>query len=189
MIQAAFRSVQDSENTSYLLSDTLHILRTNAGWTTFAMANGGESMLERWGRGASLLDALPEPLRELHRTHLLRTLATGEPWELDYECSSAELYRELRMMALPTSDRFITVTHSPRVCRPHDRLHCAADDERYLQDGILRMCVYCRRVEAAGAKASRWDWVPDYVTAMPINVSHGICPICNIFHASAFGDP
>ncbi len=48
---ALFRSLASGDNTAYVLSDGLRIIRVNEAWTKFARANGGEGMLDRCGRG------------------------------------------------------------------------------------------------------------------------------------------
>jgi hypothetical protein len=178
---AVYRTVKDSDNTSYLLSNGLQIARVNTGWTKFALENGGKDLLARWGRGSSILDAIPGALRGLYQDGFLRALATGKQWEHDYECSSPGVYREFRMYAFPVESTFLAVTHALRIERPHDRAVSPADDAAYTSDGIIRMCSYCRRVHAVEGR-DRWDWVPAYVSAMPANVSHGLCPPCATFH-------
>ncbi len=129
-----------------------------------------------------LLDSISGDLRDLHRDLLESVCTTGERREYDYECSSAEIERTFRMVVFPAAARFLVVTHSLRIERPHDRPAMAPDDGGYTHDGVIRMCSNCRRVLAIGA-SERWDWVPAYVTAMPDNVSHGLCPPCfETFH-------
>ncbi|MDB4964206.1 MAG: hypothetical protein JWP01_4205 [Myxococcales bacterium] len=181
---AVYRTVKDSDNTSYLLSSGLQIVRVNTGWTKFALENGGGQMLERWGRNSALLDAVPPVLRDLYRTGFAKALATGVCWEHDYECSSHELFREFRMYAYPIHGTLLTVTHSLRVQRPHDREARPAADAIYRSEGLIRMCSYCRRVRANDAD-ERWDWVPSFVEHMPPGVSHGICRPCAAFHQLA----
>lgn len=175
---ATYRASVASDNTTYLVSPELRILRTNPAWTRFARSNGGTQMIERWGRGSSLLDAIPEVLREFYRTRFLGTLATGQRWEHDYECSSAEAYRQFRMLVIPIRTTFLVVTHALRIARGHDRVAHAADVDSYEQHGILKMCSSCRRVEVPARLPARWDWVPELVAHMPPNTSHGLCPPC-----------
>jgi hypothetical protein len=176
-VVALFRSLASGDNTTYVLSEDLRITRVNDAWTRFARANGGEDMLVRCGRGTRLLDSISGDLRELHRELLDGVATTSERCEYDYECSSAETERTFRMVVFPAEARYLVVTHSLRIERPHHRPAMAADDQAYTRDGFIRMCSNCRRVSAIGAN-ERWDWVPAYVSAMPDNVSHGLCPPC-----------
>lgn len=180
---ALFGPLEHSDDTSYVLSETLQIVSTNAAWTMFARANGGEQLLARWGPGASVLEAVPAVLREFYRAGFARTFETATPWLHDYECSSPELHRRFRMVAYPTAG-FIVVTHSLRVAHPHDLPASAAELGAYEQDGVLRMCSHCRRMHHREA-SERWDWVPGFVARMPANVSHGLCPPCAAFY---YGD-
>ncbi len=178
---AVYQAVDRSESTAYLLSDTLRIVRTNVGWTSFARANGGAEMLARWGRGSALLDALPVEQRALHRDGLLTALASGVPWELDYECSSPDTYREFRMIAFPIRRTFLAVTHALRVERPWGSASPPAVELGYVEAGVVRMCMHCRRVHVPGS-SERWDWVPALVASRPPGISHGMCQPCATFY-------
>lgn len=182
VVLEAFAALRDSVDTAYLLSRDLRLLATNAGWTQFALANDGGGVLHRWTTGSSILDAIPEPLGTRFRTRFERAFMTGEPWSLDYECSSATEYREFRMTAESAGGRVMLVRHSLRVARPHDREGEPANDEAYVFDEVIRMCMYCRRVKRVAV--DRWDWVAAYVHAMPSNVSHCMCPPCAELHAN-----
>lgn len=172
-----FRCLGHIDNTSYLLSHDLRIVRVNAAWTRFAEANDGHDMLAPWGRGSCILDAVSGPLRAHHRELFEQVLATGQRREQDYECSSDRVERRFRMVVFPVAASVLVVTHSLRLERPLDHEAAGADEARYRRDGIIRMCSNCRRVQARGV-AERWDWVPTWVVSMPHDVSHGLCPPC-----------
>ncbi len=174
---AMFRSLEHVDDTSYLLSQDLRIVRVNAAWARFAEANGGHDMLAHWGRGAFVLDAIAGELRAFYRDLFEGVLATGERREHDYECSSDRVERLFRMVVFPVAAPFLVITHSLRVERAHDRPEAAADEAAYRRDGIISMCSSCRRVQSLGA-AERWNWVPSWVVSMPHDVSHGLCPPC-----------
>jgi hypothetical protein len=175
-----FRSLASSENTSYLLSDELRIVRVNEAWTRFAEHNGGDAMLARWKRGAYVLDAISIVLRDFYRALFTRALAGTVPIHHDYECSSDTVERFFRMTVYPLHSAFLAVTHSLTVERPHDRTECDPSDT-YLHDGVLRVCSHCRRVRAKGS-LERWDWVPAYVREPPPNLSHGLCAPCSWYY-------
>ena len=169
-----FDSVATSDNVSYILSDELKILHTNAAWERFARENGDEVFLQHWHR-ASLLDAIPGALQTFFRERFARAQLTQERWEHDYECSSPTVFRQYRMIVYPVGSVFI-VTHALLVEMPHDRT--AHDPSpRYERSGVISMCSHCRRVRRAG-EPEAWDWVPAYVTPIADNVSHGLCPPC-----------
>ncbi len=183
-LAALLRSLAESDDVAYAITAERTLLRTNPGWTRFALANGGAALLERWGRGANIDEAIPPPLRAFYGDAFARALGSGERWEHDYECSSPETYRQLRMVVYPVERRFMVVVHSLRVEKPIEREVCLPSDPAYAVGGVITMCSHCRRVRnAAGLR--RWDWVPAYVETPPPNLSHGLCESCVAFY---YGD-
>ncbi len=176
------RTLNAVDNVSCLLSDELRIMRTNPAWDEFARANGGEQLLAQNMRGVALMEVIPEPLRRFYRDGFSRTQQTGERWEHDYECSSADVFRKYRMIAYPFEGG-IAVTHALLVAEPHRRDGFVRSD-RYLAAGVITMCCHCRRVRRPD-EPTRWDWVPAYVTGPPATTSHGLCPPCSDFY---YGD-
>jgi hypothetical protein len=174
---ALYRALETTDDCSYVLTADLRLVRTNAAWTRFARLNGGEALLLRWTRNASILDAMSGELQTFYREAFARVLATGQRWDHDYECSSDQVYRSYRMLVFPVGQNFLVVTNSLRLERPHDHVAIAANDADYVHDGVIRMCANCRRVRVVGS-IERWDWVPDYVRTMRPNVSHGLCAAC-----------
>lgn len=168
-----FSALLDSDNVSYILSAELGILRTNAAWERFARANGGEQLLERWRRGSSLLEILPEALRAYYVAGFQRASELAEPWEHDYECSSPTVHRTFRMIAYPFGGSFV-VTHALLATTPHPG-EVLPPSASYEHEGIVVMCAHCRRVRHS-IEPERWDWVPAYLSAE--NVSHGLCTPC-----------
>ncbi len=75
----------------------------------------------------------------------------------------------------------LIVVHSLIVERPYsgeDWEPKPPGEETYCdENGLIRQCADCRRVRRPGPEAI-WDWVPDYVTAQPDRISHGLCEIC-----------
>lgn len=170
-----YAELEATDDTSYILSDELRIVRVNPAFHRFAAANAGDDVAARWGRGAAVVDATCAELRPFYQALFARALATGQRFEHDYECSSPQVFRAFRMLVVPVG-AYLMVTHSLQVERPHDRAALAADPS-YRHNGAIRMCACCRRVRASTA-IERWDWVPAYVEAMPRNVSHGLCAMC-----------
>ncbi len=177
---ALYHALDHVDNPTYVLSDQLRILRVNDGWRRFALANCGASMLDRWGRGSFVLDAISADLREFYRALYEEARTSSERREHDYECSSGQVERRFRMFMYPTAEKFLVVTHSLRIERPHERVAMPAAGGTYRRDGTMVMCSSCRRTKVAQAPhdPERWDWVPSYVDAMPDNVSHGLCAAC-----------
>ncbi|MBA3539592.1 MAG: hypothetical protein H0T79_08170 [Deltaproteobacteria bacterium] len=169
-----FDTLVDSDNTSYLLSSHLELVRANTGWERFARENDGERVRD-WYPGRQILEGISEVLRPFYATNYMRVLWTGVRWEHDYECSSALDYRVFRMMVLP-SDGMLVVTHSPLVEVPHTR-EASPPRPDYVWGDAIVMCSNCRRVLNA-RHPKRWDWVPAFVADLPQNVTNGLCPPC-----------
>jgi hypothetical protein len=152
----------------------------NEGWFRFARANGGESAAI--GIGANYFASIggAELRRDFHAA-VTATLSSGEPFEMDYECSSAAVYRAYHLRMLPLSGRALLLVHSPIAERPHDRPAEPPDEARYRDAlGMIAQCTNCRRVRAPVELS--WHWVPAWVEANPAGVTHVLCPVCKGFY-------
>lgn len=176
------RAVADSEDTTYLLSNQLALVRTNAAWSTFARANGGEALLQRWTRGSSILSAISLVLREFYRHHYTQALVTGQRWEHDYDCPTPAQQQRFRMFVHPVAESFLLVSNALVEAAPHDGAAWPADLSRYAVDEVITMCANCRRVRNPRGHL-RWDWVPELVAHQPANLSHGLCEVCAPMYA------
>ncbi len=166
----------------YALDAQLRLVFVNEGWRRFAAENGGEPAIgERWPLGRSILDALPGRLLAFYRDAYLRCLERGEPWEHDYECSSADRHRLFHQTVRPLSGGDgLLVVNALRVEEPHAApgAEPAADGIPYAdRHGIVHQCCHCRRIRAHD-DPDRWDWVPRWVAAPPARTSHGLCKVC-----------
>lgn len=183
-IVPVLRALANSDSTTFVLSRELALVRTNAAWERFARANDGAEMLPRFGRGASIMTAVPAVLQPFYRNGYARVLATGECWEHDYECSSPDRFRRFRMLVHRINTEFLLVVNAPTVDESHDREVVTAEESSYVKDGVISMCSNCRRVRNPAA-AQRWDWVPALVARPPSNLSHGVCDVCVLIY---YGD-
>ncbi len=162
------------------------IVWVNDAWLRFARENRGESILERFGPGASYLSAIEPKLRGFFQTAFENVLMTGEPFELDYECSSADTFRLFHMLVVPIGRAGLLIVHSRLVERPQHRWAEPENDPVYRQpNGIIVQCANCRRVRRADRTG--WDWVPAYVDEVPNRTSHGICSFCRAYYWGARG--
>ncbi len=179
-VEKLLSSLSGSDDTAYVLSRELKIVQVNSGFTRFALANGGESILARVQQ-QSVVESLAPVLREFFVSAFERAWATGERFDHDYECSSPETYRRFHMIAYPIKRELLVVVHSLHVERPHTERAGPADDLTYARDGMVKMCSHCRRVQNMKS-VDRWDWVPSYLDKSLRNVSHGLCRACSAFY-------
>lgn len=172
----------------YGLWPDLSLAYLNQAWFRFASENNGEPAISaHWSLGAPYMAAIPEPLQpfytDIFTTALTSTpVPTSRPLQHEYECSSASLYRRFLMTIYPVKNGagLLVVNTLSAEC-PHeasDRPPHPANPEVYAdQDGIVRQCTHCRRIQVAATPAL-WHWVPAWVEHCPPSTSHTLCNFC-----------
>jgi hypothetical protein len=179
--------IWESEDTIYGLWPNLTLAFFNRGWTRFASENGGESKINANHSllGRSVLESFASSLRPFFKSNYEKCLRERCPWEHSFECSSAKLFRTFRMLTLPLGhSEGLLVINSLRRETFHTQLQCPPLDELYRNhDGIITQCCHCRRIRRCGTE-NTWDWIPDWLTNPPANLSHGLCEPCVGFHYS-----
>jgi hypothetical protein len=177
----------DSEEGSvYGLWDDLRIGLTSSGWERFARENNGADILDRYPPGASILPAIPDPLRPLYQQGW-STARSGQLWHHNYDCSSPSEYRRFRMQIFPleggkgmlvvnTLIESLAISQGPY---PPQK----ADPDSYISRGILLQCCHCRRFRVRpGLPGDPWRWVGEWLSEAPAPISHGLCPTCMAYH-------
>ncbi len=155
----------------------------NPAWFCFARENGGEPRISaEWGLGKSVLTRMPPQLKKVFKANLKECLRSGKPWNHEYECSSATIYRKYHQIVYPLAKQEgLLIVNSLLVERPHDpkeRPPRTADRSLYVDEkGFVCQCAYCRRVKNF-KEVNRWDWVPEWVKRFPEATSHSYCPTC-----------
>jgi hypothetical protein len=175
-LDAIYSGLLVSENSSYVLTQDLRIVRTNQAWAEFALANAGQRVLTDWGPGTCILDATSAPLRGFYRDAFAATRASGARWTFDYECSSPSVLRLFQMIVYPLTNWFV-VTNSLRIEAPHVREAFASSVAYEDAQGIVTICAHCRRARRGPRSLNHWDWVPAYLEPGH-RISHGLCPPC-----------
>lgn len=173
-------ALEHSRSTVYGVWPDLTLAYLNPSWFIFAAENGGEPAISRqWTLGRSVLDSIAPPIRSFFQSNYERCLAEMRPWEHDYECSSADVYRRFRHKVLPVGrSEGLLLIHSPVVEEPQ-RSHASpvVADGFVNAAGFRVQCCHCRRFRRTDVPYA-WDWVQAWVREMPANVSHGICEAC-----------
>jgi hypothetical protein len=148
----------------------------NSTWQRFALENDGPDVPARFGVGARYLDGISGPLRAFYESVFEGVIATQEPFEQDYECSSPDEFRLHHLRILPIEDHGLLIEHSTRALHPHGEGPSPSSDEAYRDDqGMLLQCSNCRRVHRVG---DGWHWIRDWVKIPPPSTSHGLCAAC-----------
>lgn len=159
----------------------------NPAWEGFALENGGDpSIAAESYLGTSVLAITPEVLRPFYRECFHACLHPAEnmrrPVQVRYQCSSAELFRELVMTLYRLKDAAgLLAVHALVVECPHDpdeRIPRDPDTRELMDDdGLIHQCAHCRRVKNL-TQPHRWDWVPRWVERVPRQSSHTLCHFC-----------
>ncbi len=173
-------------STVYGLDAQLNIAYLNPAWFAFAQENGNQRFLEHeWVLGKNIFDAIPDALVSFYKNLFISNLdgnrSAFAPKQLDYECSSPELYRRFSMHLYPLAEEGILVVHSLVVEESHQQRHSKEvifKPHNYIdKHGILLQCANCRRIHNL-TYPERWDWVPKLIEKPYAKTSHGICSLC-----------
>ncbi len=165
------------------LDADLRLAFLNPAWFAFAAANAGEPAVTRdWGLGRCVLEACPPVIREFYAQALAAALTAGRRWDHDYECSSPDITRRMRMSAYPLGERAgLLVVHALIAETRRDAgvpPGWSFDPAVYADaHGIVHQCANCRKVRRTTGPR-HWDWVPEYVANPGPMISHDLCDIC-----------
>lgn len=164
------------------------IVWVNAAWDAFASLNGAPDACGRYRVGTSYFDGISGVLRSWFEARIALCLESGQPFEIEYECSSAEVLRALHLRALPVAGH-VLMSHSLRRQAPHTRQAMPALEAIYrAPNGLVVQCSNCRRYRRADDTA--WDWLPAWVLHQPEPVSHSICTLCiGFYYGELFAEP
>jgi hypothetical protein len=177
-------------DTIFGLDADLRLAFFNPAWFAFADANGGAPAVTRdWGLGRCVLDACPDVIREFYAHALTAVLQQDRRWDHDYECSSPDLKRIMRLSAYPLRGRQgllvvnALVVEAPIEASATSR---AVFDPAVYADGhgIVHQCANCRKVRRTNG-SRQWDWVPALVAGRHPMISHDLCELCLDFYYPA----
>lgn len=164
----------------------LTLAYSNARWARFAIENDGADVLTRWTLGSSVRSAFGPDLDPFYTQAFAQVLATGTIWQHRYTCPSPRQSRWFNMRALPLGREGLLVCHelvSAVVLATAPNRRPSALPYRNT-DGLVTQCSHCRRVQVAAAQSAQPDWhhVPAFIERAPRRTTHGLCPICFMYH-------
>jgi PAS domain-containing protein len=170
----------------YVVDARMQIVYCNAAWDSFALANGGDSLLRPAPIGRDVMAVVPWDLHEFYVLAFEEVRRSGRHWDHRYECSSADVFRRFHMRVSAASpDEASTpliIVNSLEFEQPHQYPPGLEDLRSYRdRNGIVTMCCHCRRTKRPEA-LEVWDWVPEFVREGPARVSHGLCAPCFQIH-------
>jgi hypothetical protein len=161
---------------------------TNARWARFAIENDGADVLRRWTLGTSVRSAFGADLDLFYTRAFGEVLATGTIWQHTYTCPSPRQRRWFNMRALPLGREGLLVCHllvsTSEVAEPRRRPSAVPYRDT---NGLVTQCSHCRRVQVAAARPAHsaepdWHYVPAFIERAPRRTTHGLCPICFMYH-------
>jgi hypothetical protein len=188
----------------------LTLAYSNARWARFAVENDGADVLRRWTIGTSVRSAFGPELDPFYVRAFADVLATGTIWQHVYTCPSPRQMRWFNMRALPLGREGLLVCHSlvsaAEVVKPRGGRPSAAPYRN--TNGMVTQCSHCRRVKvaathlalpvapasstlsansaasaaSAASAGSDWHHVPAFIKRAPQRTTHGLCPLCFVYH-------
>jgi hypothetical protein len=184
LVLAAAFDVEDllrESSTIVLIEPTGTITWMNPAWFRFARANGGHGVIERFDVGSSYFDGISPPLRGFYESVVSNAHCTQEVFEQEYECSSPDRQRLIRMRALPLRSSGLLLEHTVARDVAHEAASAEPLESQYRDDrGLVLQCSNCRRVRRSDG--ATWDWVRPWVAAPLSNTTHGLCRTCLDFY-------
>jgi len=166
----------------YGLSREMNFVYFNPEWFVFAKANNGEpGISETVSIGIDIQNFLDENIQEFYVDRYKSVMNTKKPWLHEYECSSSTEFRSMMQLVYPSpNENGVIIVNSVVVQEPiedHMTPITTIDPDHYIKrNGLLEQCVHCRQVR--NIKKGSWDWVPQYVDKIPMNVKFSFCPPC-----------
>jgi hypothetical protein len=177
------KTLEETPSVCYMLDDQLRLIYCNPAWDRFAEANGAPNIAGECLIGTKLFASIPKVLTPLYKRAFQSASPSGRIWTQVYQCSSPTQFRKYRMRIYPVKRRhWFLVTNSLVIERAHRKVD-EPDADAYFSRGIVMMCAHCRCVQRVESP-ERWDFVPEYLELQgpyPVNVSHGLCPICQSY--------
>ena len=165
----------------YDLDDEWHIVAVDDAWSAFARANDAPELLPPAPIGQKVLSYVEDHTTvALYEALFARARRTRVPITIPFRCDSPtrRRYLDLRIEAKARSGLRLR----SRLLRSEAREAVPLLDRRRPRDGrLLRMCSFCKRVEAH----DRWCEVEDAVTSLRLfdsfslpTLTHGLCYAC-----------
>jgi len=161
-----------------IVDDAMILKAYNDAWINFAKTNNGAKVLVDFPLGSNIVDAGEEPIRSFLAEAYTRALRNNEPFEQNYECSSATEYRLFRQTAYPLiRSKGLIISHHLVKKMPHEEEATEFSKRFFNGHGIIIQCQNCRKIRDP-KDSQRWYWIPSLVNSPLANISHSICTPC-----------
>jgi hypothetical protein len=178
--------LDQGEDVIYGLWPDLTLAYSNARWAQFALENDGADVLRRWTLGTSVRAAFGPDLDPFYSRAFGEVMARGTIWQHTYTCPSPRQTRWFNMRVLPLGQEGLLLWHTLVSVGELAELRGRRPSATPYRDanGMVTQCSHCRRVQVAAAPPAQSDWhhVPAFIKRAPPGTTHGICPICFMYH-------
>lgn len=170
----------EREEIRYRISADGRIDSIEGPWDRFARENGAPGL--RRPVGDRLLDHVTgASVRAVLESLLDRARGVGRPLELSYRCDAPDRRRFMRLRLEPEASGALMIRS--RVLREEPRPPVRLlEPDAARSDDLLRICAWCKRVEADGA----WLEVEEAVERLGLfdrpalpELTHGVCDACS----------
>lgn len=179
LVEIDFETLEKDPHSIYAVDENFNLIYFNEAYFQFARENDGEPQITKnHSLGSNILNAIKGDIKKIYTQALTDVLTTGKSKKLSYECSSIEKYRLFMQKLYPLKNtKSVLILNALQVERDIENKAFRLE-KNYLQTtGFINQCSNCRRTQSA-IDMEKWDWVPSYISTMPKNMSHTICPIC-----------
>lgn len=183
-------SVSESSVFEYELDAEDRISMVSPEWLAFACDNDAGGLTSEEVIGRSLLEFISDAeTRMIYHVLLNKARATGTSLTVKFRCDSPDLRRFMAMEIVPIEKGGIRLVS--RVLRQEARRSAPLLDVcRPRSEEILTVCSWCKRVLTDNA----WLEVEDAIERLHLfdrarlpQLSHGICPDCDLQMRKEFG--
>lgn len=170
-------------DTVYGLTKDLELSYFNPAWFEFAEENEGEPTISsKFTLGTPIESCLLGPAHEAYSRIYEEVLETGKARHVEYECSSPAKLRIFTNSTYPLKNgEGLVVINRIRRLENHDRIavpeHLLIESDYRFHTGLVHQCCNCRCIQRVDDE-TKWEWIPQWVSKIPRNSSHTICPIC-----------
>jgi len=181
------KSLNSHPSSVYGIDSEFNISYLNPAWFNFAKENGNNIFnSNEWLLGRNIFDSIPDELESFYKVlfesslKIIKSPLISE--QLEYECSSPELYRRFSMHLYPMRKDGIVVVNSlvieeSNTSSPINGLLKLNEKDYIDKDGIVHQCANCRRIHNV-KNTEQWDWIPKFIDKPYPKTSHSICSPC-----------
>lgn len=174
--------IKDCADIMCLVDSDLRLTGYNQAWVDFAEKNNGTAVLKQYSLGKKLFPVIDDPISSFLVQKYRAALEKYEPFEQNYECSSAEQFRVFHSTAYPLNNSIgLMISHHLIVEKEHTDTVVEFSEQFVNEHNFVAQCSNCRKIRDP-QNPSAWYWVPDLVESPLPNISHTICPPCMVHY-------